>query len=160
MSREQASSVPCQPDSLWVLTDLIMEYMRHRFHTELFPMTDPTSILPDVNIPTEMVCEVDQMSEILARARRNPEPAILIVESGEVITWYLPAAVMWESLKHIKISLPQSVGRSMDTKKWQMDSTLFQRDSKLVGTVNLSPAWFQQGHSVGAFTTFSLRHLI
>ncbi|KAF8835541.1 hypothetical protein BDN67DRAFT_984564 [Paxillus ammoniavirescens] len=35
----------------------------------------------------------------------------------------------------------------MDTKKWQMDSTLFRRDAKLAGTVNLSPAWFQQGHS-------------
>ncbi|KIK79257.1 hypothetical protein PAXRUDRAFT_161763, partial [Paxillus rubicundulus Ve08.2h10] len=33
------------------------------------------------------------------------------------------------------------------TNKWWMDSTLFWRDSKLVGTVNLSPAWFQQGHS-------------
>ncbi|KIK72504.1 hypothetical protein PAXRUDRAFT_99947, partial [Paxillus rubicundulus Ve08.2h10] len=134
MSKEQASSVPCPPDSPWVLTDLIMEYMCCRFHAELFPTTDPTSILPDVNIPVEMVCEADRMSEILARACRNPvilsdfdlgteahrasaflhnvasdgensynpalvsytclsEPAILITESGEVIAWYLPAAV-------------------------------------------------------------------
>ncbi|KIJ10067.1 hypothetical protein PAXINDRAFT_157724 [Paxillus involutus ATCC 200175] len=144
MSREQASSVPCPPDSPWVLTDIIMEYMRRRFHAELFPTTDPTSILLDVNIPAKMVCEADRMSEILARARRNPEPAILIAESGEVITWYLPAAErLWESLKHIKISLPQSVGRSMDAKKWWTDSALFRRDAKLAGTVNLSPAWFQ-----------------
>ncbi|KIK90880.1 hypothetical protein PAXRUDRAFT_14095 [Paxillus rubicundulus Ve08.2h10] len=54
MSMEKASPVPCPPDSLWVLTDLIMDYMRHRFHAELFPMTDPTNILPDVNIPAEM----------------------------------------------------------------------------------------------------------
>ncbi|KIK73249.1 hypothetical protein PAXRUDRAFT_178917, partial [Paxillus rubicundulus Ve08.2h10] len=81
------------------------------------------------------------------------EPTILIAESGEVITWYLPAAVsqynqeqVWESLKHLEISLPQSIGCSSDTKKWRMDSTLFQRDSKLVGMVNLLPAWFQQGH--------------
>ncbi|KIK75970.1 hypothetical protein PAXRUDRAFT_171164 [Paxillus rubicundulus Ve08.2h10] len=101
------------------------------------------------------------MSEILARACRNPEPAILITESGEVIAWYLPAAErVWESLKHLEISLPQSVGRSRDTKKWRTDSGLFWRDPKLAGTVNLSPAWFQQGHSVGAFPTFSWRRLI
>ncbi|KIK71897.1 hypothetical protein PAXRUDRAFT_181645, partial [Paxillus rubicundulus Ve08.2h10] len=35
----------------------------------------------------------------------------------------------------------------MDEKKWRTDSTLFRRDAKLAGTVNLSPAWFQQGHS-------------
>ncbi|KIK72542.1 hypothetical protein PAXRUDRAFT_21867 [Paxillus rubicundulus Ve08.2h10] len=134
MSMEQATSMPCPPDSPWALTDLIMEYKCHRFHAELFPMTDPTSILPDVNIPTEMVCEADQMSEILTQACRNPvilsdfdrgteahctsaflcnvasdgenscnpalagytclsEPAILIAETGEVIAWYLPAAV-------------------------------------------------------------------
>ncbi|KIK79967.1 hypothetical protein PAXRUDRAFT_159882 [Paxillus rubicundulus Ve08.2h10] len=93
MSMEQATSMPCPPDSLWVLTDLIMEYMCCRFHAELFPMNDPTSILPDINIPAKMVCEADRMSEILAQAHRNPEPAILIMESGEVIAWYLPAAV-------------------------------------------------------------------
>ncbi|KIJ16607.1 hypothetical protein PAXINDRAFT_10322 [Paxillus involutus ATCC 200175] len=142
MSREQASSVPCPPDSPWVLTDIIMEYMHRRFHAELFPTTDPTSILPDINIPAEMVCELDRMSEILAQACRNPvilsdfdlgtetqrtsaflcnvasdgenscdpalarytrlsEPAILIAESGEVITWYLPAAVSRYNQVHI-----------------------------------------------------------
>ncbi|KIK74289.1 hypothetical protein PAXRUDRAFT_176199 [Paxillus rubicundulus Ve08.2h10] len=142
MSMEQATSMPCPPDSPWALTDLIMEYMHRRFHAELFPTTDPTGILPDINIPTKMVCEADQMSEILTRAHRNPhippttsqvilsdfdlgteahctsaflcnvaldgenscdpslagytylsEPTILIMGSGEVIVWYLPAAV-------------------------------------------------------------------
>ncbi|KIK80076.1 hypothetical protein PAXRUDRAFT_15980 [Paxillus rubicundulus Ve08.2h10] len=134
MSMEQATSIPCPPDSPWALTDLIMEYMCRRFHAELFPTTDPKGILPDINIPAEMVCETNQMYEILAQAHRNPvtlsdfdpgtevhhpsaflhnvalnrenscdpalagythlsEPAILIAESGEVIAWYLPAAV-------------------------------------------------------------------
>ncbi|KIK74024.1 hypothetical protein PAXRUDRAFT_20288 [Paxillus rubicundulus Ve08.2h10] len=70
MSMERATSMPCPPDSPWALTDLIMEYMRCRFHAELFAMTDPKGILPDINIPAEM-----------------------IAESGEVIAWYLPAAV-------------------------------------------------------------------
>ncbi|KIK72097.1 hypothetical protein PAXRUDRAFT_181309 [Paxillus rubicundulus Ve08.2h10] len=80
MSKEQASSVPCPPDSPWVLTDLIMEYMRRRFQAELFPTTDPASILPDVNIPVEMVCEADRMSEVLARACRNPGTCCFMVD--------------------------------------------------------------------------------
>ncbi|KIK79615.1 hypothetical protein PAXRUDRAFT_768936 [Paxillus rubicundulus Ve08.2h10] len=92
--------------------------MYHRFHAELFPMTHPMSILPDINISAKMVCEVDQMSDILnscnptlVRYTRLSDSAILIAESGEVITWYLPAAErVWESLKNIKISLPQSTG--------------------------------------------------
>ncbi|KIK74279.1 hypothetical protein PAXRUDRAFT_176224 [Paxillus rubicundulus Ve08.2h10] len=59
MSMEWVTSMPCPPDSPWALTDLIMEYMRRRFHAELFPTTDPKGILPDINIPAEMVCEVD-----------------------------------------------------------------------------------------------------
>ncbi|KIK74319.1 hypothetical protein PAXRUDRAFT_176067 [Paxillus rubicundulus Ve08.2h10] len=136
MSMEQATSMPCPPDSPWALTDLIMEYMCRRFHAELFPTTDLKGILLDVNIPTEMVCMchfmVDPMKEPanhlpsyvirnldlgteahrassflrnVASDRENScdpalvgythlsEPAILIAESGEVITWYLPAAV-------------------------------------------------------------------
>ncbi|KIK75494.1 hypothetical protein PAXRUDRAFT_172686 [Paxillus rubicundulus Ve08.2h10] len=159
MSMEQATSMPCPPDSAWALTDLIMEYMHHRFHAEIFPTTDPTGILPDVNIPTEMV--YNSCDPALVGYTRLSEATILIAESGEVITWYLPAAEqVWESLNHLEIYLPQSVGHSRDTKKWRMDSTLFQRDSQLAGTVNLSPTWFQQGHSVCAFLTFSWRHLI
>ncbi|KIK73314.1 hypothetical protein PAXRUDRAFT_20992 [Paxillus rubicundulus Ve08.2h10] len=115
MSMEQATSMPCQHDSPWALTDLIMEYMHHRFHAELFPMTDPTGILLDVNIPAEIgnpdfdlgteahhasafLCNVASDGEnfcdpTLAGYIPLSEPAILIVESGEVITLYLPAAV-------------------------------------------------------------------
>ncbi|KIK85684.1 hypothetical protein PAXRUDRAFT_152646 [Paxillus rubicundulus Ve08.2h10] len=177
MSREQSSSVLCPPNSLWVLTDLIMCYVHHIFHAEMemLPTTHPTTILPDVNMPTDMVCEADRMADMLVRACKNPvilsdfnlgteahctsaflcnvalngensfdlalerythlsEPASLIVESGEVITWYLLAAVsqnnqvccilkdftksliscdqeqVWESLWNIKMSLPQSIG--------------------------------------------------
>ncbi|KIK77817.1 hypothetical protein PAXRUDRAFT_165658 [Paxillus rubicundulus Ve08.2h10] len=150
--------MPCPPDSPWALTDLIMEYMHHRFHAELFPTTDPTSILPDVNIPAEMVCEADQILPTTSQWDIHTclsEPAILIAESGEAITWYLPAAVsQYNQVGFILKDVAE------DTKKWWMDSTLFQRDSKLAGMVNLSPTWFQRGHSVGAFPTFSLRHLI
>ncbi|KIK71898.1 hypothetical protein PAXRUDRAFT_22669 [Paxillus rubicundulus Ve08.2h10] len=133
MSREQASSVPCPPDSPWVLTDLIMEYMHRRFHAELFPTTDPASILPDVNIPVEMesrsppttsqviLSDFDLGTEAhrtsaflrnvasdgensynpaLASYTRLSEPAILIAESGEVITWYLPATVSQYNQAH------------------------------------------------------------
>ncbi|KIK78078.1 hypothetical protein PAXRUDRAFT_164985 [Paxillus rubicundulus Ve08.2h10] len=177
MSREQASPVLCPPDSLWVLTDLIMDYMHHRFHAEMemLPTTHPMTILPYVNIPADMVCEMHRMADMLARAHKNPiilsdfnlgtqanhasaflcnvasngensfdpvlerythlsEPAILIIESGEVITWYLLAAVsqynqacfiledftksliccaqeqVWETLERIQISLSQSIG--------------------------------------------------
>ncbi|KIK77848.1 hypothetical protein PAXRUDRAFT_165588 [Paxillus rubicundulus Ve08.2h10] len=107
-----------------------------RFHAEMemLPTTHPTTILPYINIPAEMVCEADRMADVLVRAHRNPvilsdfslgteaccasaflcnvasngensfDPAperdthlsdstILIVESGEVITWYLLEAV-------------------------------------------------------------------
>ncbi|KIK74522.1 hypothetical protein PAXRUDRAFT_175493 [Paxillus rubicundulus Ve08.2h10] len=175
MSRKQASSVLCPPESLWVLTDLIMDYMHCRFHAEMetLPITHSMTILPDINIPTDMVCEVDRMADMLVRACNNPErcthlseSVILIVESGKVITWYLPAAVsphnqvLWESLEKIKMSLPQSIGQNKDTKKWRTDSTLFWRDAKLAGVVNLSLALFQQGHSASAFPTFSSRCLI
>ncbi|KIK92502.1 hypothetical protein PAXRUDRAFT_147172 [Paxillus rubicundulus Ve08.2h10] len=74
MSREQASSVLCPPDSSWVLTDLIMDYMHHKFHAEMemLPTAHPTTILLDVNIPAEMVCEVDIMANMLVRACKNP----------------------------------------------------------------------------------------
>ncbi|KIK80423.1 hypothetical protein PAXRUDRAFT_158728 [Paxillus rubicundulus Ve08.2h10] len=175
MSREQASSVLCPPDSPGVLTDLIIDYMHHRFHAEMETLqtTHPTTILPDVNLPADMVFEADRMADVLVRAHKNPErythllePAILIIESGEVIAWYLLAAVsqynqvLWESSEKIKISQPQSIGQIKDTKKWRTNSTLSRRDAKLAGVVNLSPAWFQQGHSVSAFPTFYLRCFI
>ncbi|KIK80114.1 hypothetical protein PAXRUDRAFT_159545 [Paxillus rubicundulus Ve08.2h10] len=161
MSMERATSMPCPPDSPWALTDLIMEYMHRRFRAELFPTTDPKGILPDINIPAEMVCEADQMSEILAQACRNTGMCCFMVDPMTEPANHLPSyEQVWESLKHLEISLPQNIGCSRDTKKWQMDSILFWRDSKLAGTVNLLPTWFQQGHSVGAFPTFSWRHLI
>ncbi|KIK79580.1 hypothetical protein PAXRUDRAFT_160958 [Paxillus rubicundulus Ve08.2h10] len=57
MSREQAPSVPCPPDSLWILTDLIMDYMCCRFHAGICPPTHSTG-----HIPAEMVCEEDRMA--------------------------------------------------------------------------------------------------
>jgi predicted TIM-barrel fold metal-dependent hydrolase len=91
MSREQASSVPCPPDSPWVLTDLIMDHMRRRFHAGISPTTHLTSILPDVNIPTDMVCEADRMADILVRARKNPGKCRFIVNHIEAPSHHFPS---------------------------------------------------------------------
>ncbi|KIK71844.1 hypothetical protein PAXRUDRAFT_22747 [Paxillus rubicundulus Ve08.2h10] len=42
-----------------------MEYMRRRFHAELFPTTDPKGILPDIKIPAEMLpAAVSQYNQV------------------------------------------------------------------------------------------------
>lgn len=119
--------------------------------------------------------------ELVGYTHRS-EPAILIAESGEVIAWYLPTAVSpynqvrlnleyfaekiisciqeraWASFQKIEIALADSIGRKLDVKKWRTEPTLFRTHAELAGAVNLSPAWFQQGHSVGAFPIFSWRY--
>ncbi|KIK73840.1 hypothetical protein PAXRUDRAFT_20451 [Paxillus rubicundulus Ve08.2h10] len=54
-----------------------MEYMRRRFHTELFPTTDPKGILPDINIPAEMqfMFKHPLKASALLKPGRNEEEA-------------------------------------------------------------------------------------
>jgi hypothetical protein len=94
---------------------------------------------------------------------------------GRILCWYLPDAltptrqvcgyllngtsnfdscpqlIIAESLKHMNILLSRSMSSSAK-KNWRTDPALFRAkhecSSIMPGTVELSPAWFQQGHDV------------
>ncbi|KAG1821275.1 hypothetical protein EV424DRAFT_1322432, partial [Suillus variegatus] len=82
------------------------------------------------------------------------EPAIILDASGAIIAWYLPDALtdtypgeIKEATDLLAPSLKKSVRADGN---WRTNQRLFNRGSEDVGAtpgcINLSPAWFQQGH--------------
>ncbi|KAI5998415.1 hypothetical protein F5J12DRAFT_784986 [Pisolithus orientalis] len=145
------------------LTDCIASYMKARFQEEVF--SGPHA-LPDISILFLVLCEADHILSVISQAsccpinsRKNwggktcnaeaaerytqvTEPSILVTDSSTIHIWptYGTAFIflrepLWESIK----ASPQA---------WQMDKSYFHDDAELKGTINLSPAWFQQGHGV------------
>ncbi|KIK73639.1 hypothetical protein PAXRUDRAFT_20649 [Paxillus rubicundulus Ve08.2h10] len=108
MSMERATSMPCPPDSPWALTDLIMEYMHRRFHAELFPMTDPKGILPDINIPTEMESRYVPLYGRPNDGARQPPPKLCyqILTLALRRTVPLHFSAMWHRTERILVIQP------------------------------------------------------
>ncbi|KAG2127614.1 uncharacterized protein EDB93DRAFT_1096413, partial [Suillus bovinus] len=81
-------------------------------------------------------------------------PATILDVSGTIITWYLPDALTAETQKEIWAAtklLSPSLERSMKVDgNWRTNPEWFKHHSEDVGLpagcINLSPAWFQQGH--------------
>ncbi|KAI5987975.1 hypothetical protein F5J12DRAFT_698526, partial [Pisolithus orientalis] len=57
-------------------------------------------------------------------------------------------ADIWNCLHLLREPLWESIKASPQA--WQMDKSYFHNNAELKGTINLSPAWFQQGHGVEA----------
>ncbi|KAG1786963.1 hypothetical protein EV424DRAFT_1273662, partial [Suillus variegatus] len=82
------------------------------------------------------------------------EPAIILDASGAIIAWYLPDALTDTTQKEIKEAtnlLAPSLEKSVRADgNWRTNQRLFNQGSEDVGAtpgcINLSLAWFQQGH--------------
>ncbi|KAI6142385.1 hypothetical protein BKA82DRAFT_153695 [Pisolithus tinctorius] len=79
-------------------------------------------------------------------------PTVLIDKEGGILLWYLPNAIsqayqseVWNSLGMLSILLQCSL-KSNGTSRWQHNVKNFHNAAILKGTINLSPAWFQQGN--------------
>ncbi|KIK10805.1 hypothetical protein PISMIDRAFT_123904 [Pisolithus microcarpus 441] len=71
--------------------------------------------------------------------------------------WYLPGAIDpilqkngWDSLNLLRAPLEESVKKSRNH-GWRNDRALFQETADLVGSIDLSPGWYQQGHGPANF---------
>ncbi|KAG1908656.1 uncharacterized protein F5891DRAFT_937737 [Suillus fuscotomentosus] len=82
------------------------------------------------------------------------EPATILDASGAIIGWYLPDALTDTTQKEIREAtdlLAPSLEKSVRADgNWRTNQTLFNQGSEDVGPtprcINLSLAWFQQGH--------------
>ncbi|KAG1908786.1 uncharacterized protein F5891DRAFT_1180352 [Suillus fuscotomentosus] len=82
------------------------------------------------------------------------EPATIVDASGAIIAWYLPDTLTDTTQKEIREAtdlLAPSLEKSVRADdNWQTNQTLFNWGSEDVGPtpgcINLSLAWFQQGH--------------
>ncbi|KAI6146447.1 hypothetical protein BKA82DRAFT_4015953 [Pisolithus tinctorius] len=79
------------------------------------------------------------------------EPSILVTDSNNICIWYLPNALspkrranIWNCLHLLREPLWESIKASPQA--WQTDKSYFCNNAQLKGAINLSPAWFQQGH--------------
>ncbi|KAI6156938.1 hypothetical protein BKA82DRAFT_142415 [Pisolithus tinctorius] len=135
------------------LTDCIASYMKARFQEEVF--SGPRA-LPDISIPFPVLCEADHISSVISQAYCRPmtEPSILVTDSNTIRVWYLPdtlspkrRADVWNCLHLLREPLWESIKASPQA--WRTDKSYFHDDAELKGTINLSPAWFQQGRGVG-----------
>ncbi|KAI5996901.1 hypothetical protein F5J12DRAFT_785313 [Pisolithus orientalis] len=76
-------------------------------------------------------------------------PAVVIDKEGNILLWYLPNAFnkaeIWNLLGTLRIPLVQSM-KSNGAGGWWHDSDCFHQATDLKGTIDLSPAWFQQAH--------------
>ncbi|KAG1805034.1 uncharacterized protein HD556DRAFT_1192419, partial [Suillus plorans] len=77
------------------------------------------------------------------------KPATILDASGAIITWYLPDALT-NTTQVCNIHSPSLEKSVRADGNWQTNQKLFKRGSDNVsstpGCINLSPAWFQQGH--------------
>ncbi|KAG2352947.1 hypothetical protein BDR07DRAFT_1497322 [Suillus spraguei] len=82
------------------------------------------------------------------------KPATIIDVSGTIIAWYLLDALTETTQKEIRVAtdlLGPSLEKSVKADgNWRYNQEWFKQGSENVGStprcINLSPAWFQQGH--------------
>ncbi|KAI6009979.1 hypothetical protein BKA83DRAFT_4133076 [Pisolithus microcarpus] len=106
------------------LTEMVARYMRNRF--------------------LEEVCKSGHVSLGFTEVTH---PTVFIDSDGGILLWYLPSAISNtnQSITQLKAPLEQSFKRS-NSRSWRNDINYFCDCADLKGTIDLSPAWFQQGH--------------
>ncbi|KAG2368435.1 hypothetical protein BDR07DRAFT_1372205 [Suillus spraguei] len=85
------------------------------------------------------------------------KPATILDASSTIIAWYLPDTLTETTQKEIRAAtdfLGPSLEKSVKADgNWRYNQEWFKQGSENVGStpgcINLSPAWFQQGHKVG-----------
>ncbi|KAI5997841.1 hypothetical protein F5J12DRAFT_785057 [Pisolithus orientalis] len=90
-------------------------------------------------------------AEAAERYTEVTELSILVTDSNTIHIWYLPDALspkrradIWNCLHLLREPLWESIKASPQA--WWMDKSYFHDNAELKGAINLSPAWFQQGH--------------
>ncbi|KAG1725110.1 hypothetical protein EDB19DRAFT_1915226 [Suillus lakei] len=71
-------------------------------------------------------------------------PATILDASGAIIAWYLPDALTDATQKEIWAA--KDLLAPMLAKSIKVDGNCSENDALTPGCINLSPAWFQQGH--------------
>ncbi|KAI6027091.1 hypothetical protein EDC04DRAFT_2573197 [Pisolithus marmoratus] len=79
-------------------------------------------------------------------------PTMVLDENRNIKLWYLPGAIphihqknVWDSLNILRSPLEKSVMSPLKH-GWRMDQVLFCKMADLKGSIDLLPAWYQQGH--------------
>ncbi|KAI6019930.1 hypothetical protein F5J12DRAFT_780975 [Pisolithus orientalis] len=92
-------------------------------------------------------------AEAAERYMEVTEPSILVTNSNTICIWYLLDALspkrranIWNHLHLLREPLQESIKASPQA--WWMDKSYLCNNAELKGAINLSPAWFQQGHGV------------
>ncbi|KIK22174.1 hypothetical protein PISMIDRAFT_102904 [Pisolithus microcarpus 441] len=80
------------------------------------------------------------------------DPTVLLDGDGNIKLWYLPGAIdpmhqknVWDSLNLLRAPLEESI-KKLCNHGWRNDWLLFHETTDLVGSIDLSPGWYQQGH--------------
>ncbi|KAI6141647.1 hypothetical protein BKA82DRAFT_4018647 [Pisolithus tinctorius] len=153
------------------LMDCVSTYMVSRLREEV--IGGPCA-LPHVSILLQIACKADHILLVIVEAYREciiveemrdvnvivdhssyaeiDCPTAVIDKEGNILLWYLPNAFgeayqaeIWNSLGNLSIPLARSV-KSNGAGGWRHDSNHFRPATDLKGAIDLSPAWFQQGH--------------
>ncbi|KAI6003323.1 hypothetical protein F5J12DRAFT_783736 [Pisolithus orientalis] len=125
--------------------------------------------------PMDVLCEVDHILSVISQAYHHPinvrknwggktcnaeaaeryaevtESSILVTDSNTIHVWYMLDALspkrranVWNCLHLLREPLWESIKASPQA--WWMDKSYFCDNAELKCAINLSPAWFQQGH--------------
>ncbi|KIK14193.1 hypothetical protein PISMIDRAFT_17451 [Pisolithus microcarpus 441] len=80
------------------------------------------------------------------------DPTVVLDGNGNIKLWYLPGAIdhiyqkdVWDSLNVLRAPLEESLKKSR-THGWRNDQLLFRETADIIGSIDLSPGWYQQGH--------------
>ncbi|KAG1759796.1 hypothetical protein EV702DRAFT_1053685, partial [Suillus placidus] len=147
------------------------EYTEQKFKAE---KTGGDPVIPSPNLDTDLVMACDRLADVLIKAYKNPKrgkllercppghegkklvdkPATILDASSAIIAWYLPDALSDTTQKEMREAtdlLAPSLEKSVKADgNWRTHQKWFKQDSENVGSapgcINISPAWFQQGH--------------
>ncbi|KAG1856832.1 hypothetical protein C8R48DRAFT_775775 [Suillus tomentosus] len=168
-------SSPSPPDSIniwrtWALTVTYEagEYTEQKFKAE---KTGGGPVIPSPNLDTDLVMACDRLADVLIKASKNPiqmqmdiarysklsprrTPGIMKIERRGCLRGVLLAMKAKDALTDTTQAtdlLAPSLEKSVRADgNWRTNQRLFNRGSEDVGAtpgcINLSPAWFQQGH--------------
>ncbi|KAF8128408.1 hypothetical protein EV363DRAFT_1075594, partial [Boletus edulis] len=78
------------------------------------------------------------------------ELAVIVDQSGVILTWYLPGTVsppnqmvLWNNIDHLAHALLAGLN-TRARGNWRTSGALYNMEANTKGVINMSPAWFQQ----------------